>query len=128
MLIQGPEALLCELHKKFHSAKTTKQIMTRYSILTLTLLLISALCVVTVRHENRRAFISLQELENQRSQMQFEYGRLILEKATWTMENNIADDAGSRLKMLPPPAENIVTIQLLASNSSRTASKLQSSF
>ncbi len=85
--------------------------MTKYSIFILAILLISALSVVTIRHQNRLAFIHLQDMQSQRSQLQFEYGRLVLEKATWTMQHNIAD-AGHRLEMSAPPPEKIITVQL----------------
>ncbi len=78
----------------------------------LILVLISALLVVTVRHENRLSFIALQELENQRNHLQSEWGRLMLEKGAWTTKHNIADEAGNRLGMLAPPSAQIVTVQL----------------
>ena len=86
--------------------------MSKPSVFMLIVVLASALFVVTVRHENRLSFIDLQEMENQRNQLQSEWGRLMLEKATWAMENNIADDAGTRLGMLPPPPEQIITVQM----------------
>ena len=86
--------------------------MSNISISLLFLLLLSSLAVVTVRHENRLAFIKVQELEQKRDQLQTQWGRLILEKATWAMENNIAEEASARLHMSPPPADQIVTVQL----------------
>ena len=86
--------------------------MTKLTLGLFMLVVISALLVVTVRHENRLAFVNLQEQENLRNQLQNEWGRLMLEKATWTDQNNIADDAGERLGMFPPAPEKIVTVQL----------------
>ena len=86
--------------------------MNKISILLLVLVLVSAMAVVTTRHENRLAFIELQNLESNRGKLQTEWGRLILEKSTWGIEHNIADDAGSRLNMFPPPPEKIITVHL----------------
>ena len=80
------------------------------------LVLAGAIFVVVTRHENRLAFIHLQEQEEIRDQLQAEWGRLMLEKATWAIEHNIADDAGHRLGMAPPPPEKIVTVQLQGVN------------
>ncbi len=86
--------------------------MNKLSVFMLIVVLASALFVVTVRHENRLSFIDLQEMEKQRNHLQYEWGRLMLEKATWAMENNIADDAGTRLGMSPPPPEQIITVRI----------------
>lgn len=86
--------------------------MNKLSILIWVAVLVSAMVVVTVRHENRLAFIKLQGEKNQRDNLQTEWGRLMLEKATWAMEHNIADDAGSRLEMSPPPPDQIITVYM----------------
>ena len=86
--------------------------MNVFSIITFILLILSALTVVTVRHENRLEFVELQALELQRNQLQTRWSRLMLEKATWEMQHSIAEDAGNRLGMAAPTAEKIVTVQL----------------
>ncbi len=88
----------------------------RTSVWLITLILAGAFFVVVTRHENRLAFIHLQEQEEFRDQLQIEWGRLMLEKATWAIEHNIADDVGNRLGMAPPPPEKIVTVQLQGVN------------
>lgn len=75
-------------------------------------ILASALSVVAVRHNNRLAFIALQQHEQKREQLQTEWGRLMIERATWTRQNNVAVDAGKRLAMTPPSPEKIVTLEL----------------
>ena len=71
-----------------------------------------AMVVVTVRHQNRLAFIAWQKVEAERVELQSEWGRLMLEKATWAMRRNIAVDARKRLAMAPPAPEKIITLQL----------------
>ncbi len=95
--------------------------MNKISILMLITVIVGALVVVTVRHENRLVFVDLQKTENQRTHLQAEWSRLMLEKATWAMENNIADDAGNRLGMLPPPASQMITLQLKSWQSNQSS-------
>ena len=80
------------------------------------LLVISALVVVTVRHQNRLAFVELQSLEEARDQLQVEWGRLMLERARLSVEYNIADQAGDELKMAPPVPGEIITVELSGVN------------
>ena len=86
--------------------------MNRSSLILLVLVLTGAISVVAIRHENRLAFIELQDHERTRGELQTEWGRLVLEKSTWGIEHNIADDAGNRLSMFPPAPEKIVTVHL----------------
>ncbi|NKB75915.1 MAG: cell division protein FtsL [Gammaproteobacteria bacterium] len=78
--------------------------------LLLFLILVSAYSVVTVRHENRLAFVRLQGLEEKRSHLQSEWGRLMLERATWSTQHNLAEDAEKRLGMSPPPYNRVFTV------------------
>ena len=84
----------------------------RTSVMLLVLVLVTSFFVITIRHENRLAFIQLQKYEEIRDQLQTQWGQLMLEKATWAIEHNIADDAGTRLGMAAPPPEKIITVQL----------------
>ncbi len=70
----------------------------------------SAVGVVYARHENRRHFVELNQLTNERDSLNFEFGRLQLEQATWAENNRIEQIARGRLGMVSPgPAEMIVT-------------------
>lgn len=75
-------------------------------------MIVSALSVVTVRHQNRLAFIAWQKAEAEKIELQSEQGRLLLEKATWAGRRNIVEDARTRLGMVTPSADKIVTIKL----------------
>jgi cell division protein FtsL len=86
--------------------------MNRASVILLALVIVSALLVVTIRHENRLAFVKLQKQEEIRDGLQIEWGQLMLEKATWAIEHNISEDAAERLGMSSPPSEKIITVQL----------------
>ncbi|MBX2868924.1 MAG: cell division protein FtsL [Acidiferrobacterales bacterium] len=86
--------------------------MTKLQLFMLSLVLISAAAVVAVRHQNRLAFVALQKEEQKRVDLQAEWGRLMLEKATWTRQHNVADTAKKQLSMLPPSPDKIVTLDL----------------
>ncbi len=76
------------------------------------LVIVAALCVVAVRHQNRLYFVELQVRENRHTARQAEWGRLMLEKATWVQRHNMLDIAGQRLAMAPPAARKIVTLRM----------------
>ena len=86
------------------------------TILLLIVVLISALFVVSTRHENRLAFIQLQQQEENRNKLQTEWGRLMLEKARLSIEHNITEQAGQQLGMAPPAPQEIITVQLEGAN------------
>jgi cell division protein FtsL len=86
--------------------------MDKMSAILLVLVLVTSFVVIIVRHENRLAFVQLQKHEEIRDQLQTRWGQLMLEKATWAMEHNIAEDAGTRLGMSTPPPDKIITVQL----------------
>lgn len=88
--------------------------MSRLNILLLTAVLVSAVIVVTVRHKNRLEFIALQNQEQRHHELEAEWGRLMLEKATWTSQHNVADDAKKRLAMSAPSSDKIITLDLNA--------------
>ncbi len=72
--------------------------------------IVSAIGVVYARHESRRNFIELNRLGNERDNLNFEFGRLQLEQATWAENNRIEQIARGRLGMVSPnAAEMIVT-------------------
>lgn len=70
--------------------------------------IVSAIGVVYARHEGRRNFIELNRLGNERDNLNFEFGRLQLEQATWAENNRIEQIARGRLGMLTPSAAEMV--------------------
>ncbi len=67
----------------------------------------SALSVVETRHESRKLFVELQNMEKQRDLMAVEWGRLQLEQATWGTYSRIEEVAREKLEMELPLTENI---------------------
>jgi cell division protein FtsL len=68
----------------------------------------SAVGVVFARHESRRHFVELNRLTNERDNLNFEFGRLQLEQATWAENNRIEQIARGRLGMVSPGAAEMV--------------------
>lgn len=65
-----------------------------------------AIAVVHTRQHNRMLFIELNRLVTERDDLNYEYGRLQLEQATWAENNRVEQIARGRLGMVSPrPAE-----------------------
>ena len=90
--------------------------MNRSTVVLLVVLIACACLVVGIRHQNRLEFVQLQSLENERDRLQAEWGRLMLEKATWSIGHNLTEDAAERLGMSPPAPDQIITVDLQNSN------------
>ena len=69
--------------------------------------LASALGVVWTRHESRVLFVSLTALQNQRDELNIEYGKLELEQATYAEPRRIDDEARQKLGMVDPRPQDI---------------------
>ncbi|MGI9309920.1 MAG: cell division protein FtsL [bacterium] len=73
---------------------------------------VSAVAAVTVRHQNRLAFIAWRGAEAAQVELQSDLGRLMLEKTTLVGRRNLVEDARSRLAMDAPAPNRIITLQL----------------
>jgi cell division protein FtsL len=71
----------------------------------------SAIAVIWSRHQHRQAYILLSQLEQQRDELNIEFGRLQLEQATWSEANRIEQVAATRLGMAFPGDEDVVVLQ-----------------
>ena len=71
----------------------------------------SAIGVVWSRHEGRRLFNQLQELERARDRMNVEWGQLQLEQSTYTTHGKIEAAARKRLHMRIPGPDDVRILQ-----------------
>lgn len=69
--------------------------------------LVSAIGVVWTRHESRELFVKLTTLQNQRDELNIEYGKLELEQATYAEPRRIDDEARQKLGMVEPSPQDI---------------------
>jgi len=97
--------------------------MSRLQIFVFIIVMISAAAVITVRHESRLTFVALQKEETLRDGLQIEWGRLMLEKATWAGQHNIADTAKKNLTMTVPGADKIITLGLQSASTGENSAQ-----
>jgi cell division protein FtsL len=71
----------------------------------------TAVGVVHARQLHRDAYRSLNELEQQRDELNIEFSRLQLEQATWSETNRIEQVATERLGMHFPEAAEMVVLR-----------------
>ncbi len=72
---------------------------------------LSALAVIDARHENRMLFAQLQQLQQQRDQINVEWGQLLLEQSTWSTHARIEQIATQKLNMEMPAHPEIVVVR-----------------
>jgi cell division protein FtsL len=84
-----------------------KAIGTFVMLVLLAAVLGSALGVVWTRHESRVLFVMLTTLQNQRDELNIEYGKLELEQATYAEPRRIDDEARQKLGMFNPRPQDI---------------------
>jgi cell division protein FtsL len=72
---------------------------------------LSAIALVTSRHESRRLFIELQELRATRDRIDEEWGQLLLEEATWGTHARVEQLAREQLGMINPSAGEVFGVQ-----------------
>ena len=77
-------------------------------IVLMLVLMASAIGVVYARHEGRMHFIELNQLNSERDNLNFEFGRLQLEQATWAENNRIEQIARGRLGMVAPGTTEMI--------------------
>ncbi len=73
-------------------------------------LIASAMALVLVRYESRLAFAELHRLDTGRDDLNVEYGRLLLERATWSLSQHVEEAATSRLSMQRPGEDSVITL------------------
>lgn len=71
----------------------------------------SALGVIYSRHESRKLFVELQQLNKQVDELNIEWGRLQLEQSAWSAHGRIERIAGKKLNMKLPDANEVVYIK-----------------
>ncbi|WNK21423.1 cell division protein FtsL [Halomonas piscis] len=72
--------------------------------------LFSGLSVVVITHETRAQYARLQTLEQEKNQLNTEWGRLLLEDGTWSTPARIEKIATERLDMRIPDVHDVEVI------------------
>lgn len=74
------------------------------------LLLVSAVALVEMQHRHRTLFVELQALEQERDELEVEWGRLQLEQSTWATHERVESVARRELGLRAPPVDEIVLV------------------
>ncbi len=86
--------------------------MNRFVLLILTIMVfVSAVEVVFARHQTRKLFVEIQDLEKERNMLDEEWGRLQLEQSTWATDDRVESLARDELKMKTPEMKEIILIK-----------------
>jgi cell division protein FtsL len=86
-------------------------ILRAFALLVLLATLVTAIGVVYARQQSRLAFVELTRLGNERDDLNFEFGRLQLEQATWAENNRVEQIARGKLGMVSPSAAGTVVVK-----------------
>ena len=70
----------------------------------------SAISVVYIKHQSRVEFVALQKLEQDRDDLDEEWGRLLLEQSTWASPGRVERQAKIRLNMAVPIAARTMVL------------------
>tara|TARA_R110000868_G_scaffold410505_4_gene698791 strand:+ start:20099 stop:20437 length:339 start_codon:yes stop_codon:yes gene_type:complete len=73
---------------------------------------VSGLAVVYGKDLNRRLYVDLQTQTFQHNELQTEWGQLLLEQSTWTMQGRVENIAQSQLGMSMPQAKNTELVRI----------------
>ena len=77
----------------------------------LVLVLISALLLIYSKHQSRKLFVELQQLNYQIDALNTEWGQLQLEQSAWSDHGRIERIARSRLSMVMPESDEVVFVK-----------------
>lgn len=72
---------------------------------------VSAIEVVLQRHETRKLFSILQELQAEQNELDREWGQLLLEQGTWGTHGRIEDIARDKLNMTLPEIKEVYRVR-----------------
>jgi cell division protein FtsL len=72
---------------------------------------VSALGVVWVKHQNRKAFAELSALRDERDALEVEWDKLLLEQSAWATTPRIEQVAAGQLSMTVPTADQVVVVR-----------------
>ena len=77
----------------------------------LTLLVVSGVSVIYITFKNRYLLNELQQLKNARNELQVQWGQLLIEQSTFSLEGRIERKAIDELQMEVPDFSEIVMVR-----------------
>ena len=72
---------------------------------------ISAMALVYTKHESRKLFVELEQLTQERDELNIEWGQLQIEQSTWAQHARIEQVATDDLSLVRPDTTEIFVIE-----------------
>ena len=72
---------------------------------------VSGIAAVYAKHETRKLYTELQALQQERDQLEMEWGQLQIEQSTWAQHARIEQVATDDLSLVRPAATEIFVIE-----------------
>ena len=72
---------------------------------------LSAIALVFTKHESRKLFVELEQLTQERDELNIEWGQLQIEQSTWAQHARIEQVASDDLSLVRPEATEIFVIE-----------------
>jgi len=72
---------------------------------------VSALALVYTKHESRKLFVELEQLTDERDELNIEWGQLQIEQSTWATHARIEQVATDDLQLRRPATTEIFVIE-----------------
>jgi cell division protein FtsL len=72
---------------------------------------VSAMALVYTKHESRKLFVELEQLTNERDELNIEWGQLQIEQSTWATNARIEQVAADDLQLTRPKTSEIFVIE-----------------
>ena len=86
--------------------------MSKRVLILLAVVMIVSIAVVQTRHQSRQLFAELQARQAERDALNTEWGKLLLEEATWSQHRRVEAIARARLGMNTPETANIRIVRV----------------
>ena len=72
---------------------------------------LSAMALVYTKHESRKLFVELEDLSQQRDELNIEWGQLQIEQSTWATHARIEQVATEDLSLVRPDTTDVYVIE-----------------
>lgn len=72
---------------------------------------LSGMALVYTKHESRKLFVELEQLTQERDELNIEWGQLQIEQSTWAQHARIEQVATEELSLVRPEATEIFVIE-----------------
>lgn len=72
---------------------------------------LSAMAMIYTKHESRKLFVELEQLTQERDELNIEWGQLQIEQSTWATHGRIEQVATEDLSLVRPESTDVYVIE-----------------